>query len=271
LTRRDAGPSFRADLNQERAMPEIRLVPCLADNYAVIVKEGETVFLVDAPEAAPIRAQLHEDGWRLTHILITHKHDDHIAGIPDLVAEYGPEIIGPAAEADKIPGLTRTVREGDVVEVGPFRADVYETPGHTLGHVVFHVPEAALLFSGDTMFALGCGRLFEGTPAQMWDSLQKLRALPDDTTVYCGHEYTLSNARFGVGIDPDNEALRNRAATIEQARAEGAPTVPFQLGTEKATSPFLRADDPALAARLGKSGASSAEVFAEIRGRKDRS
>ncbi|MGQ4274981.1 hydroxyacylglutathione hydrolase [Terrihabitans sp. B22-R8] len=252
-------------------MPEIRLVPCLADNYAVIVKEGETVFLVDAPEAAPIRAQLDADGWRLTHILITHKHDDHIAGIAELAAADNPEVIGPAAEADKIPGLTKTVREGDVVEVGPLRADVYDTPGHTLGHIVYHFADLGLLFSGDTMFALGCGRLFEGTPAQMWDSLKKLRRLPDDTIVYCGHEYTLSNARFGLALDPENEALQTRAAEIEQARADGVPTVPFRLGLEKQTSPFLRADDALLAGRLGKVGASGAEVFAEIRGRKDRS
>jgi hydroxyacylglutathione hydrolase len=251
-------------------MPEIRLVPCLADNYAVIVKEGATVFLVDAPEVAPIRDQLDEDGWRLTHILITHKHDDHIAGIAELAEAFSAEVIGPAAEAASIPGLTRTVGEGDVVEVGPLRAEVYDTPGHTLGHIVFHFPELKLLFSGDTMFALGCGRLFEGTPAQMWNSLQKLRELPDDTTVYCGHEYTLSNARFAVSIDPANEPLRARAAEIERKRAEGVPTVPFQLGLEKATSPFLRADDPALAAQMGQSGADPAKLFAEIRGQKDR-
>ncbi|MDX6806740.1 hydroxyacylglutathione hydrolase [Terrihabitans rhizophilus] len=251
-------------------MPEIRLVPCLADNYAVIVKEGSTVFLVDAPEAAPIRDQLDEDGWRITHILITHKHDDHIAGIAELVEAFSPEVIGPAAEAGSIPGLTRTVREGDVVEVGPLWADVYDTPGHTLGHVVFHFPELKLLFSGDTMFALGCGRLFEGTPAQMWDSLRKLRQLPDDTIVYSGHEYTLSNARFAVSIDPANEGLRTRAAEIERKRADGVPTVPFQLGLEKTTSPFLRADDPALAEAMGLSAADPAALFAEIRGQKDR-
>lgn len=251
-------------------MPEIRLVPCLADNYAVIVKDGSTVFLVDAPEAAPIREQLDRDGWSLTHILITHKHDDHIAGIPDLVAAYNPEVIGPAAEADKIPGLTKTVREGDVVEVGPFRADVYDTPGHTLGHIVFHFADLGLLFSGDTQFALGCGRLFEGTPVQMWDSLKKLRALPDETMVYCGHEYTLSNARFAVTIDPDNEMLRTRAAEIERARADGVPTVPFRLGLDKETSPFLRADVPAVASGVGKPGADPDTVFTEVRGQKDR-
>ena len=250
-------------------MPDIRLIPCLSDNYAVLLREGETVVLVDAPEAAPIQKVLKDENWRLTHILVTHKHDDHIAGLPALAAEYAPEIIGPAAEKGSIPGLTQTVRESDVVECGPFRADVYETPGHTKGHVVFHLPEQKLLFSGDTLFALGCGRLFEDTPAAMWRSLLKLRALPDDTSVYCGHEYTLSNARFAVAVDPGNAALKSRAAEIEKARSEGRPTIPFRLGLEKATSPFLRADDPAVAAGVGKAGASADEVFAEVRERKN--
>ena len=250
-------------------MPEIRLVPCLADNYAVIVKDADTVMLVDAPEAAPIKAQLDEDGWRLTHILVTHKHDDHIAGIPELVAEYAPEVIGPAAEETRIPSITQKVREGDVVEVGSLRANVYETPGHTSGHVSYHFPREKLLFSGDTLFALGCGRLFEGTPAQMWDSLKKLRALPDDTKVYCGHEYTLSNARFALSVDPNNGKLRTRAAEVELARRDGIPTVPFDLGLDKVTNPFLRADEPEVAAGVGKSGASPAEVFAEVRTRKN--
>lgn len=246
-------------------MPDIRLIPCLSDNYAVLVREGDTVVLVDAPEAAPIEKVLKAEGWRLTHILITHKHSDHIDGIPALAATYKPEIIGPAAEASSIPGLTKTVREGDVVEVGPFRAEVFETPGHTKGHVVFHFPQEKLLFSGDTMFALGCGRLFEDTPAAMWNALLKLRALPDDTSVYCGHEYTLSNARFALTVDPDNAALRERAAEIEKQRADGVPTVPFNLGLEKKTSPFLRADDSTVAAGVGKSGASAEEVFAAVR------
>jgi hydroxyacylglutathione hydrolase len=251
-------------------MPDIRLIPCLADNYAVLLREGDTVVLIDAPEAGPIEAVLKKEGWQLTHILVTHKHDDHIAGIPDLVKTYKPEVIGPAAEEDRIPNLTGTVREGDRVTAGPFTADVYDTPGHTKGHVVFHFPKEKLLFSGDTMFALGCGRLFEDTPVAMWHSLQKLRALPDDTTVYCGHEYTLSNARFALGIDPNNAALKARAAEIEKLRADGKPTVPFNLGLEKKTSPFLRADDPAVAEGVGKPGASAEAVFTEVRERKNR-
>lgn len=251
-------------------MPDIRLIPCLADNYAVLLREGDTVVLIDAPEAAPIEAVLQKESWRLTHILITHKHDDHVAGIPALAKAYRPEIIGPAAEQDTIPGLTKAVREGDKVTTGPFTADVYETPGHTKGHVVFHLPKEKLLFSGDTMFALGCGRLFEDTPAAMWNSLKKLRALPDDTEVYCGHEYTLSNARFAVGIDSTNEALKARATEIEKLRAAGKPTVPFNLGVEKKTSPFLRADDAAVAEGVGKTGAKPELVFAEVRERKNR-
>jgi hydroxyacylglutathione hydrolase len=251
-------------------MPEIRLIPCLSDNYAVLLKERDTVVLVDAPEARPIQAALKKEGWRLTHILVTHKHSDHIDGIPALAAEYQPEIIGPAAEKGSIPGLTQTVRDGDTVSLGPMTAEVYETPGHTKGHVVFHFPKEKLLFSGDTMFALGCGRLFEDTPAAMWNSLLKLRALPDDTTVYCGHEYTLSNARFSLSIDPDNKELQARAAGIEKARAAGQPTVPFNLGLEKTTSPFLRADDPAVAQGVGRAGAPAAKVFAEVRERKNK-
>jgi hydroxyacylglutathione hydrolase len=251
-------------------MPEIRLIPCLADNYAVLLREGDTVVLVDAPEAAPIEAALQKEGWRLTHILVTHKHDDHIAGIPALAKAYKPQIIGPAAEQDRIPGLTQTVRESDKAVCGPLTADVFETPGHTKGHVVFHFPKEKLLFSGDTMFALGCGRLFEDTPAAMWNALKKLRALPDDTEVYCGHEYSLSNARFAVTIDPGNEALKARAAEIETARAAGRPTVPFNLGLEKQTSPFLRADDAAVATGVGKAGAPADAVFAEVRERKNR-
>lgn len=250
-------------------MPDIRLIPCLSDNYAVLLREKDTVVLVDAPEAGPIRAVLDKEGWRLTHILVTHKHTDHVEGIPALAAAYSPEIIGPAAEKGSIPGLTQTVREGDVVTCGPFRAEVYETPGHTKGHVVFHLPEQKLLFSGDTLFALGCGRLFEDTPAAMWNSLKKLRALPDDTTVYCGHEYTLSNARFAVTVDPGNAALKARAAEIEAARKAGQPTVPFNLGLEKKTSPFLRADDAAVAEGVGKPGAAPEAVFAEVRERKN--
>ena len=251
-------------------MPDIRLIPCLSDNYAVLLRDGDTVVLVDAPEAGPIKAVLDKEGWHLSHILVTHKHADHVDGIPALVKEYGPEVIGPAAEKTQIPHIRTAVREGDIVTVGPFTADVYDTPGHTKGHIVYHLPKEKLLFAGDTMFALGCGRLLEDTPAAMWNSLKKLRALPDDTNVYCGHEYTLSNARFAQPLDPDNAELAARAAEIAKTRAAGRPTVPFNLGLEKRTSPFLRADDPAVARGVGKAGAAPEEVFAEVRERKNR-
>jgi hydroxyacylglutathione hydrolase len=251
--------------------PEIELVPCLSDNYAVLVRlpGDDRAVLVDAPEAAPIRAALDRRGWRLGTILVTHHHRDHVAGIPELAGD-GVAVIGPASEADRIPGLTRTVAGGDRIEVAGSPVDVIATPGHTLGHVAYHLPDAGLLFSGDTLFAMGCGRLFEGTAADMWGSLSRLAALPDDTAVYCGHEYTLSNARFAVGVDPGNSDLAARLAEVERLRAEGRPTVPTVLALEKRTNPFLRAGDPAVASGLGLTGAPAVEVFAEIRRRKDR-
>jgi hydroxyacylglutathione hydrolase len=251
--------------------PEIVLIPCLSDNYAVLMHDDQsgTTVLVDAPDAATIRAALDTRGWRLTHILVTHHHSDHVAGVEELKAEYGARVIGPKAGAGKIPGLDTAVVEGDKVPVGPFTASVIATPGHTLDHVAFWFEDAGVLFSGDTLFALGCGRIFEGTPAGMWQSLAKLAALPDDTAVYCGHEYTQSNARFALTVDPENARLKARTEEIAALRAAGKPTVPTTIGLEKATNPFLRAGDPAVAAAVGLAGAPAAEVFAEVRRRKD--
>jgi hydroxyacylglutathione hydrolase len=251
--------------------PEIVLIPCLSDNYAVLMHDDATAttVLVDAPDPAPIKVELDRRGWRLTDILITHHHTDHVAGIADLKAASGARVTGPSAEADKITGLDASVAEGERVSVGPWRASVIATPGHTLGHIAFWFEDIGVLFSGDTLFALGCGRIFEGTPAQMWESLSKLAALPDDTVVYCGHEYTASNARFALTVDPDNAALVERAAAIAAAREAGRPTVPTSIGVEKATNPFLRAVEPAIAAAVGLPGASAGEVFAEVRRRKD--
>jgi hydroxyacylglutathione hydrolase len=246
---------------------DVRLVPCLSDNYAVLVHDQSTgaTLLIDAPEAMAIEAALGATGWRLTDIFLTHHHGDHVAGVPALKARYGARVVGPANTYSRIEGVDLAVHEGDALTFAGTGVEVIETPGHTLDHVSYHIPAAELLFSGDTLFALGCGRLFEGTPAQMWTSLQKLRALPDATQVYCGHEYTLTNARFARSVDPDNAALTARAAAVSAARQRGEPTVPSRLVEERATNPFLRADDPALAAAIGLEGAPPGEVFARLR------
>lgn len=246
---------------------ELRLIPCLADNYAVLLRDPvtEATAVVDAPEVAPILAALERENWALTHILVTHHHTDHIAGVEALKARYGATVIGPKAERDTIPGLDFAVVDGDPVAVGGLVGRVLETPGHTKGHIVFLFEEERLLFSGDTLFVMGCGRPFECDPPVLWDSLQRLRALPDDISVYCGHEYTLSNGRFAVHVDPENEASREALARAEALIAAGKPTIPTTIGIEKASNPFLRADDPDLAARLGLPGADPAAVFTELR------
>ena len=250
---------------------DIHLFPCLDDNYGVLIHDSETgaTASIDAPEEGPILKALEEAGWSLTQILVTHHHADHTQAIAPLKERFGCGVTGPAGEAQKIPTLDRTVSEGDSVTVGGFSFNVIETPGHTLGHITYHCPEARLAFAADTLFPLGCGRVFEGTMAQMWDSLLKLRALPDDTVVYSGHEYTMGNAKFALSVDPDNAALQARMAETEAKRAAGESTVPTTIGAEKAANPFLRADDTTLAANVGLSGADSAEVFGEVRVRKD--
>lgn len=251
--------------------PDLVTVPCLADNYAYLLRSpsGEVV-LVDAPEAAPIRAALDARGWVLGTILLTHHHDDHIAGVEELRAVYGARVIGAAADAHRLPRLDRDLRAGDEDGAGALRSVVIDVPGHTVGHVAYHFPESGLVFTGDSLMAGGCGRLFEGTPAQMWDSLMKLAALPPETLVCSGHEYTASNLRFAATLEPGNPALMSRIGDVAEARREGRPTVPFRLAVETATNPFLRADLPALRAATGLGDAPAAEVFAAIRARKDR-
>ncbi len=250
---------------------EVRLVPCLSDNYAVLLRDpaSNAVAVVDVPDADAVIAALEAEQWTPTHILVTHKHADHIQGIPAVKQRYGATVIGPRAEADAIPTLDVRVGEPDVVEVGSLRARVFDTPGHTAGHICYWFEKEKLLFSADTLFALGCGRSFERPASVLWESLLKLRKLPDDTLVYCGHEYTLSNARFSVTVDPKNAALKARLDEIEKARAANKPTVPSKLGDEKKTNPFLRADDPAIAEAVGMKGADAAAVFTEIRERKN--
>jgi hydroxyacylglutathione hydrolase len=252
-------------------MLQIELLPLLSDNYGYLLFEPEsgTSAVVDPAEAAPVLAALREHGRGLDMILCTHHHGDHVGGNRELKAATGCRIWGPEADRHRIPGLDVGVREGDTVEVGRVGLRVLETPGHTTGHISFYAPEAKALFCGDTLFALGCGKLLEGDGVMMWDSLSKLMTLPDETRVYCGHEYTESNARFALSLDPDNEALVERGADVRHQRAVGAPTVPSTIGLERVTNPFLRAADPYLRARLGLQRSSEAEVFTEIRRRKD--
>jgi hydroxyacylglutathione hydrolase len=251
---------------------EIVTIPCLSDNYAYLVKgpgAGE-VALIDAPEAGPIIAELDRRGWSLGAILITHHHDDHIAGVPALRDRYGAKVVGPAAEASRLPALDRALRGGDSGGSGVFRSVVIDVPGHTLGHVAYHFPQAGAVFTADSLMAGGCGRVFEGSHAQMWDSLSRLAALPPETLVYPGHEYTLANLRFARTLEPDNGALISRMERTAALRHAGLPSVPTLLSDELATNPFLRVSDPGLRRSIGLPDAPDAEVFAEIRVRKDR-
>ena len=254
------------------AILDIHLFPCLDDNYGVLIHDPATgvTASIDAPDADDVRAALKQKGWTLTHILTTHHHHDHTGGNAELKAETGCKIIGPRGEAAKIPGLDEAVGEGDTFKLGSVEVKVIETPGHTLGHITYYIPAASVAFAGDTLFALGCGRVFEGTPEMMYASLQKLAALPGDTTVYCGHEYTLSNAKFALTIEPENKALQERMNEITALRADGKPTVPTTIAQELTTNPFLRAHVPAIQQHLNMAGAPNWQVFAEIRERKNR-
>jgi hydroxyacylglutathione hydrolase len=246
--------------------------PARSDNFGVLVHDPDSgaTASIDAPEADAVSRELQARGWRLSHILVTHKHLDHVEGVPALRESYGATVIGPAKSAAETGLYDQTVKDGDSFDFAGRQVQVLETPGHTLDHVSYYLPDAGLAFVGDTLFALGCGRVFEGTPEMMWSSLSKLRTLPDETQAYCGHEYTLSNAKFAVTVDPGNAALKERLQEVERLRADGRPTLPTTIGREKATNPFLRADDPELARVLGMDGAAPAQVFAEIRKRKDR-
>jgi hydroxyacylglutathione hydrolase len=242
-----------------------------SDNFGYLVHDeasGRTA-TIDAPEAAPIKAALARRGWTLTDIFITHHHIDHVEAIPELKAESNARVVGPRGEADRINDLDELVAGGDRVMLGETAFDIYDAPGHTLGHIVYHDQANKHLFTADALFSLGVGRMFEGTPGPMWEGVKFLRSLPDDTLVYCGHEYTQSNARFALSIDPDNAALRKRATEVDGLRRDGKPTIPFLLGEDKLANPFLRADAPELAARYGLTGASPAEIFAAIRKGKD--
>ena len=246
-------------------------VPCLSDNYAFLIHDAASgaTAVVDVPDPAPILEALNDHGWRLSDILITHHHDDHIQGVAALVAATGARVTGAAADAHRLPQLDRAVTEGDTVTVGSETGQVIDVSGHTVGHIAYHFPGSGLVFTADSLMAMGCGRLFEGTAAQMWSSLSKLAALPPETLVCSGHEYTAGNARFALTIEPGNPALISRKADIDAARARGDGTVPSLLGLELATNPFLRADTPEVRHMVGLPDAPAAEVFAEVRRRKD--
>lgn len=250
---------------------EIHQFPCLSDNYGVLIHDPENnvTASIDAPEAAAVRKALAEKGWTLTHILTTHYHADHTDGNLPLKEETGCTIVGPKNEADRVPGIDVQVGEGDTYEFGAFTAKVFDTPGHTAGHITYWFPGAKVAFAGDTMFALGCGRLFEGDAKTMWDSLSKLKALPPETTVYCGHEYTQSNAEFALTIEPGNPQLVDRAEEIAALRAKGEPTLPTTIARELETNPFLRVDSAEIRSNLGMENAEDWEVFGEVRKRKD--
>jgi hydroxyacylglutathione hydrolase len=251
---------------------EVHQFPARSDNFGVLLHDqaSRATAAIDAPDADAVLAALKERGWRLTDILVTHKHFDHVEGIPALKAAFDCVVTGPEASAAETGFYDRTVVDGDTVEVGGARARVLATPGHTLDHVSYHFADEKLVFVGDTIFALGCGRVLEGSHAMMWESIRKLRALPEETSLYCGHEYTLANAKFAVTVDPDNGALAERRSEAERLRAAGQPTLPTTILREKQANPFLRADDAGIARRLNLEGAAPAAVFAEMRRRKDR-
>ena len=238
-------------------MVEIVRIPALSDNYIWLVHDpasGETM-VVDPAEAEPVLAEAEARGWRISQIWNTHWHPDHTGGNAAIKAATGCRVTAPAAEATRIPTLDRAVAEGDRVSLGAIEAVVMEMPAHTAGHIAYHLPSEGIVFVGDTLFAMGCGRLFEGDAGQMFANMRRLAALPPETEVYCAHEYTLSNGRFALTVEPDNAALRERMAAVEAARVAGEATVPTTIALERATNPFMRA--------------SSAEELAERRQAKD--
>ena len=256
-------------------MPEalqIELVPMLRDNYAYLIHDrasGATAIL-DPSEAAPGLKAAASRGWKLSHVLDTHHHNDHCGGNLGIKQATGAKVVGPAYDRERIPGIDQPVDEASGFDFAGHHADVLFIPGHTKGHIAFHFPDSHAVFCGDTLFSIGCGRMFEGTPEVMWPSLLKLRALPDATRIYCGHEYTEANIRFALSADPDNAALQAKAVQVKAARAAGKPTIPASLGDEKRTNPFLRADAPELMARFGGEDRPAYEIFGALRAAKDR-
>ncbi|MFN3273896.1 MAG: hydroxyacylglutathione hydrolase [Paracoccus sp. (in: a-proteobacteria)] len=252
----DAGPDARP--------LELVTLRCLRDNYAYLLHGPAGTVLIDAPEAAPIQTELEARGWGLDAILLTHHHDDHIAGVPDLVAAFGARVIGAAADAHRLPPLDLRVMPGEPLEVLGEPVGIIDVPGHTIGHLAYHFAQSGYAFTADSLMALGCGRLFEGDAAMMWGSLSRLTALPDETLICSGHDYCTANGAFALSVDPDNAALRDRLEAIAEARE---PCAPATLAVERATNPFLRIE--ALRDQLELSDAPASTVFARLRAMKD--
>jgi hydroxyacylglutathione hydrolase len=250
---------------------EIHQVPVLSDNYVYLAHDAATgaTGVVDPAVVDPVLAAAQDKGWNITHILNTHHHGDHTGGNLEIKRQTGCTIVGPKADRDRIPGIDVEVGDGDSFKLGDAEAQVFDVPGHTRGHIAYWFGASDALFCGDTLFAMGCGRLFEGTPDQMWTSLCKFTALPDQTRIYCAHEYTLSNGEFALSVEPENQDLLARMEEVREKRRGGQPTVPSTLAQEKATNPFLRPMSPHLQETVGLSGAGLVEVFAETRARKD--
>ena len=251
-------------------MIKIHQFPCLKDNYGFLVHEPESgaTVAIDTPDGEKYLAEAASLGWTITEIWNTHWHPDHAGGNELIKKETGCRVLGPSGEAGKIPGIDDALSGGDAIKLGDLNVHVIDVPGHTLGHIAYHIPEEKTAFVGDALFALGCGRVFEGDPEMMWTSLSRLKALPAETTIYCAHEYTQANARFALSVDPENAALVSYADEVSEKRERGDWTVPTVLSRELEANPFLRADDPALQAAMGHAGDPVA-TFAEIRARKD--
>lgn len=246
-------------------------IACLSDNYAFLLhnKVSGATALIDVPDAAPIKAELAARGWTLDQIWLTHHHPDHIDGLPALLSDYPARVFGASADAHRLPDLDEALAEGDTFDLGGLEVQVIDVSGHTVGHIAFYVPALPAAFTGDSLMALGCGRLFEGTPAQMHASLSKMASWPDETLICSGHEYTTSNGKFAASVDPENQKLQDRNSQTAAARAEGRFTVPSRMSLERATNPFLRSGDTNLRKTLGMQDAPDVDVFAELRRRKD--
>jgi hydroxyacylglutathione hydrolase len=254
------------------AQLEIQQFSCLSDNFGVLIhdRESRATAAIDAPEAKPITAALQQRGWTLSHIFTTHHHADHTGANLALKSSSSCAITGPRGEAAKIPGLDTAVGGGDTFMFAAHQVRVLDTPGHTAGHIAYWIPSQNVVFVGDTLFAIGCGRIIEGSAQMMWESLKTLMALPKETAIYCGHEYTQANARFALTIEPENGALQARARAVDELRAAGKPTLPTSMGLELETNPFLRPHSAAIQRRLGMVGRPEWEIFGEIRARKNR-